>query len=135
MKWGAGAGGGPGAAPCYETDPAGGREALWQCELEVALMVCEGLTDNAIAERLDIEASTVRTDLKRIFERLGAQRRSGVARLAGALLLNATRTHIVRPGALVRHHSASALRRRRPSERRFQRNRSLLRFHGPGKGL
>lgn len=126
---------GTGGSAVLRDRSGGGREALWQCELEVALMVCEGLTDKAIAERLDIEASTVRTDLERIFERLGAQRRSGVARLAGALSLNATRTHIVRPGALVRHHSASALRRRQPSERRFQRNRSLLRFHGPGKGL
>jgi DNA-binding CsgD family transcriptional regulator len=52
---------------------------LSQRELEVAMMICEGLPDKVIAHRLGLEASTVRTYLKRIFSKLGVHRRSGVA--------------------------------------------------------
>jgi DNA-binding NarL/FixJ family response regulator len=48
-------------------------------ELEVALMICEGLPDKVIAHRLGVEPSTVRTYLKRIFEKLGVNSRSSVA--------------------------------------------------------
>jgi DNA-binding NarL/FixJ family response regulator len=41
-------------------------------------MICEGLSDKAIALRLGVEPSTVRTYLKRIFEKLGVHRRSEV---------------------------------------------------------
>jgi DNA-binding CsgD family transcriptional regulator len=61
--------------------PTGGTLPLSQREFEVALMICEGLSDKAIAERLEVEASTVRTYLKRIFDKLGVHRRSGVAAL------------------------------------------------------
>ena len=67
------AGGAP-AAP----QPIGGPQ-LSQRELEVALMICEGLPDKVIAHRLGVEPSTVRTYLKRIFDKLGVHRRSGVA--------------------------------------------------------
>ena len=59
----------------------GGRLPLSQRELEVALMICDGLSDKAIADRLEIRSSTVRTYLKRIFDKLGVNRRSGVAAL------------------------------------------------------
>jgi DNA-binding CsgD family transcriptional regulator len=52
---------------------------LSQRELEVAMMICEGLPDKVIAHRLGVEPSTVRTYLKRIFDKLGVHRRSGVA--------------------------------------------------------
>jgi DNA-binding CsgD family transcriptional regulator len=58
--------------------PIGGPR-LSQRELEVALMICEGLPDKIIAHRLGVELSTVRTYLKRIFEKLGVNSRSGVA--------------------------------------------------------
>ena len=48
-------------------------------EHAVATMVGEGHTDKQIALRLGIEQSTVRTYLKRIFDKLGVQRRSAVA--------------------------------------------------------
>ena len=42
-------------------------------------MICEGLPDKVIAHRLGVEPSTVRTYLKRIFEKLGVNSRSSVA--------------------------------------------------------
>lgn len=48
-------------------------------ELEVARLVGQGLTDKQIAQHLCVELSTVRTYLKRTVEKLGVQRRSGVA--------------------------------------------------------
>jgi DNA-binding CsgD family transcriptional regulator len=59
-------------------EPTGGPR-LSQRELEVAQMICEGLPDKIIAYRLGVEPSTVRTYLKRIFDKLGVHRRSGVA--------------------------------------------------------
>ncbi|MFZ1170354.1 MAG: LuxR C-terminal-related transcriptional regulator, partial [Bradyrhizobium sp.] len=52
---------------------------LSQRELEVAMMICEGLPDKVIAYRLGVEPSTIRTYLKRIFDKLGVHRRSGIA--------------------------------------------------------
>ena len=48
-------------------------------ERAVAQLVIEGLTDKEIAIRLAVELSTVRTYLKRIFSKLGVNRRSGMA--------------------------------------------------------
>lgn len=48
-------------------------------EQAVATMVGEGYTDKQIAQRLGVEQSTVRTYLKRVFDKLGVQRRSAVA--------------------------------------------------------
>ena len=53
------------------------RPRLSQRELEVALMICEGLPDKVIAHRLGVELSTVRTYLKRIFDK--ARRSSAAA--------------------------------------------------------
>lgn len=58
-------------------DPSGGPR-LSPREHEVTLMICEGLSDKAIAHRLGVELSTVRTYLKRIFGKLGVHRRSEV---------------------------------------------------------
>jgi DNA-binding CsgD family transcriptional regulator len=52
-------------------------------ERAVAQCVIEGLTDKEIAVRLAIELSTVRTYLKRIFSKLGLNRRSGMAAALG----------------------------------------------------
>ncbi len=54
-------------------------------ELAVAKMVGEGLTDKQIAHHLGVELSTVRTYLKRAFDKLGVQRRGGVAAAIGRL--------------------------------------------------
>jgi DNA-binding CsgD family transcriptional regulator len=50
-------------------------------EFEIARMICDDLSDKEIAYRLQVEVSTARTYLKRIFENLGVRRRSGVASL------------------------------------------------------
>lgn len=50
-------------------------------ELEIARMIAGDLSDKEIARRLQVEVSTVRTYLKRIFDKLGVRRRSGVAGL------------------------------------------------------
>lgn len=57
-------------------------------ELAVAQMVGEGLTDKQIAQRLDVELSTVRTYLKRSFLKLGVNRRGGLATAVGRLKRN-----------------------------------------------
>ena len=67
-----------GTPPLAGPEPIGGPR-LSQRELEVASMICEGLPDKVIAHRLGVEPSTVRTYLKRIFEKLGVHRRGGIA--------------------------------------------------------
>jgi DNA-binding NarL/FixJ family response regulator len=67
-----------GVSPQVAPNPSG-EPRLSQRELEVAQMVCEGLPDKVIAHRLGVEPSTVRTYLKRIFDKLGVHRRSGIA--------------------------------------------------------
>ncbi len=62
--------------------PTGAAE-LSPRELAVARMVSDGLTDKEIAQHLGVELSTVRTYLKRTIDKLGVQRRSGVAAAVG----------------------------------------------------
>jgi DNA-binding CsgD family transcriptional regulator len=61
-------------------------EAPWNAlsarEQQVASAVCEGLTDKEIARRMAVGVPTVRTYLRRIFDKLGIERRSALAGLA-----------------------------------------------------
>jgi DNA-binding CsgD family transcriptional regulator len=50
-------------------------------EYEIARMIADDLSDKEIAYRIGVEISTIRTHLKRIFDKLGVRRRSGVASL------------------------------------------------------
>ena len=50
-------------------------------EREVARAVCEGLTDKEIARRMAVSVPTVRTYLRRTFDKLGIERRSALAGL------------------------------------------------------
>src|SRR5260370_777605 len=50
-------------------------------EFEIARMIADDLSDKEIAHRLEVEISTIRTHLNRIFDKLGVRRRSGVASL------------------------------------------------------
>jgi len=50
-------------------------------EFEIARMISDDLSDKEIAYRLQVEISTVRTHIERIFGKLGVRRRSGVASL------------------------------------------------------
>jgi DNA-binding CsgD family transcriptional regulator len=72
------AGGEPSVAKLCERTPVG---CLSVRELEIARMIADGLSDKEIGCRLSVEVSTVRTHIKRIFEKLGVRRRSGVASL------------------------------------------------------
>lgn len=68
-----------GGAPPRMTPEPTVAPRLSQREFEVAMMICEGLPDKVIAYRLGVEPSTIRTYLKRIFDKLGVHRRSGIA--------------------------------------------------------
>jgi DNA-binding CsgD family transcriptional regulator len=70
----------PPAAPGTACDAAWAQ--LSERELQVAQAVREGLTDKAIARRLDLGVPTVRTYLRRIFDKLGIERRAALAGLA-----------------------------------------------------
>ncbi|RSZ43816.1 MULTISPECIES: helix-turn-helix transcriptional regulator [unclassified Variovorax] len=63
--------------------PAGAHDATWTSlsarEQEVARCVREGLTDKEIARRMAVSVPTVRTYLRRIFDKLGIERRSALA--------------------------------------------------------
>jgi DNA-binding CsgD family transcriptional regulator len=71
--------------------PGDTREAAWALlsvrEQEVARCVREGLTDKEIARRLAVGVPTVRTYLRRIFDKLGIERRSALAGWAMPLAL------------------------------------------------
>ena len=54
-------------------------------ELAVARHVCRGLTDKEIARELGIAYPSVRTYLRRVFDKLGVTRRSGVAQALSKL--------------------------------------------------
>jgi DNA-binding CsgD family transcriptional regulator len=66
-----------------KASPAAAREAAWASlsgrEQQVARAVCEGLTDKEIARRTGVGVPTVRTYLRRIFAKLGIERRSALA--------------------------------------------------------
>lgn len=66
-----------------KASPAAAREAAWVSlsarEQQVAHAVCEGLTDKEIARRAGVGVPTVRTYLRRIFAKLGIERRSALA--------------------------------------------------------
>jgi DNA-binding CsgD family transcriptional regulator len=63
------------------TDAAAPMLKLSVREYEIARMIADDLSDKEIAYRIGVEISTVRTHLKRIFDKLGVRRRSGVASL------------------------------------------------------
>jgi DNA-binding CsgD family transcriptional regulator len=52
------------------------RFGLSQREADICLLVCKGLTDQEIAQVLDVAFSTIRTHLKHIFRKLDASTRS-----------------------------------------------------------
>ncbi|BEP40042.1 response regulator transcription factor [Variovorax sp. V15] len=61
--------------------PASSDALLSAREQEVARCVREGLTDKEIARRMAVSVPTVRTYLRRIFDKLGIERRSALAAL------------------------------------------------------
>lgn len=59
--------------------PASSWTSLSAREQQVARAVREGLTDKGIARRMRVSVPTVRTYLRRIFDKLGIERRSALA--------------------------------------------------------
>ncbi|HOL36369.1 MAG TPA: helix-turn-helix transcriptional regulator [Rubrivivax sp.] len=73
------------AAPAPDPAAASARACtLSPRELDVARRVARGLTDKTIARELGISVSSVRTYLRRLAGKSGAQRRAGVAALVGS---------------------------------------------------
>ena len=64
--------------------PLGPLAGLSPRERQVALCVARGLADKEIARELGIALPSVRTYLRRLFEKLGVQRRTALAGLAAA---------------------------------------------------
>ena len=72
-------------APSGDSHEADTRLGLTPRELEIAQLICDGLTNVQIARRLNIGASTVKTHLLHVFEKLGIQTRAAlVTRLLSA---------------------------------------------------
>jgi pimeloyl-ACP methyl ester carboxylesterase/DNA-binding CsgD family transcriptional regulator len=66
--------------------PSTGWESLTEAELDVARLLAEGLTNQAIATRLYVSPRTVQTHVAHIFQKLGASHRAEVAAQASRRL-------------------------------------------------
>lgn len=62
--------------------PASDRPILTQRELEILTHLAEGMPNKEIADALFISLDTVKSHLKKIYQKLGAQNRSHAAKLA-----------------------------------------------------
>ena len=56
-------------------------------ELEILELIAEGLSNREIAERVHVSENTVKTHLSRVFDKLGAQRRTQAVQLGKELRL------------------------------------------------
>ncbi len=56
-------------------------------ELEILQLIVEGLSNREIAERVFVSENTVKTHLSRVFDKLGARRRTQAVQLGKALRL------------------------------------------------
>ncbi|WP_175479039.1 response regulator transcription factor [Rubrimonas cliftonensis] len=59
-----------------------GAQSLSPREREIASLTCRGLSNKEIGRRLDISHHTVSTHMRRIFDKLGVNRRACLARIA-----------------------------------------------------
>lgn len=66
----------PGA---YKLDPDRPRPNLTEREKEVLRLVCDGLTNSEIAASLGVSRETVKSELKRIFRKIGVANRTQAA--------------------------------------------------------
>ena len=77
--------------------PSSGWEALSSSELRVVELVCEGLTNPEIGDRLYISRRTVQTHLYNVFKKLGVTSRAELAARA--------RDHGLAAGSESRHEN------------------------------
>ncbi len=59
-----------------------GAHSLSPREREIASLTCRGLSNKEIGRQLDISHHTVSTHMRRIFDKLGVNRRACLARIA-----------------------------------------------------
>jgi DNA-binding CsgD family transcriptional regulator len=78
----------PAATPIFVLNQAKVAELeLTRRELEVLQLMADGLSNREMAERLCISENTVKTHCSRLFDKLGAGRRTQAVQLARALQL------------------------------------------------
>lgn len=63
----------------YKFDPERPRPNLTLREKEVLRLVCDGLTNAEIATRLTVSRETIKSELKRIFRKIGVANRTQAA--------------------------------------------------------
>lgn len=63
----------------YRFDPDRPRPNLTLREKEVLRLVCDGLTNAEIATRLTVSRETIKSELKRIFRKIGVANRTQAA--------------------------------------------------------
>jgi len=68
--------------PVVPLETSSGPAQLSPREQQVLDLLCEGFADKEIGERLQIKCVTVRTDVARLCEKLGARTRVQLGRLA-----------------------------------------------------
>ena len=72
----------------FELDPQRAAElAITPRELEILGLIAAGLSNREIAERLFVSESTVKTHSSRVFDKLGAKRRTQAVQLGKAARL------------------------------------------------
>ncbi len=67
------------ASSAYRMDPNRPRPNLTEREKEILRLVCEGLTNAEIAANLHVSRETVKSELKRIFRKIGVANRTQAA--------------------------------------------------------
>jgi two-component system, NarL family, nitrate/nitrite response regulator NarL len=60
------------------------RKTLTAREREIALLVCDGLTNKQLGQRLDLTEGTVKVHLHKIYRKLGLHNRAALSALAVA---------------------------------------------------
>jgi NarL family two-component system response regulator LiaR len=78
----------PVAAPAQPFVPDAARIAalgITSRELEVLQLIAEGLSNKEMAERLFVSENTIKTHTSRVFDKLGASRRTQAVQLAKSL--------------------------------------------------
>lgn len=63
----------------YRFDPDRPRPNLTMREKEVLRLVCDGLTNAGIASKLTVSRETIKSELKRIFRKIGVANRTQAA--------------------------------------------------------
>jgi len=69
----------PNAVPNIDMEQPRARPSLTDREKEVLRLVCDGLTNSEIATCLGVSRETVKSELKRIFRKIGVANRTQAA--------------------------------------------------------